>query len=177
MILLLKIKISFKKTRINNSTFQVEKTENDDLPPIQVDINGLQSQIECLETETGTELSDTLNKIEKSLLNELEETQTKLRTEFEVQTQALEEISVKHQRLRRLLDDNLLKRKQELEKEITRYIRKIQELGSLPPSSELDAFVKSSIAALMKKLEYCNKKLKKYSHLNTKAYDQYVNFS
>merc|ERR1712238_616285 len=31
------------------------------------------------------------------------------------------------------------------------YIRKIQELGSLPPSSELDAFAKSSIAALMKK--------------------------
>ena len=119
----------------------------------------------------------TLNKIEKSLLNELKETQTKLGTEFEVHTQALEEISVNHQRLRRLLDDNLLKRKQELEKEITRYIRKIQELGSLPPSSELDAFVKSSIAALMKKLEYCNKKLKKYSHVNKKSYDQYVNFN
>ena len=110
--------ISSKKTRINKSTLQVEKTENDDLPPIQVDINGLQNQIECLEAETGTELSDTLNKIEKSLLNELKETQTKLGTEFEVQTQALEEISVKHQRLRSLLDDNLLKRKQELEKEI-----------------------------------------------------------
>ena len=169
--------MSFKKTRINKITFQVEKTENDDLPPIQVDINGLQSQIECLETETGTELSDTLNKIEKSLLNELEETQTKLGTEFEVQTQALEEISVKHQRLQRLLDDNLLKRKQELEKEIARYIRKIQELGSLPPSSELDAFVKASIVALMKKLECCNKKLKKYSHIIKKAYDEYVNFS
>ena len=102
--------MSFKKTRINKITFQVEKTENDDLPPIQVDINGLQNQTECLETETGTGLSDTVNKIEKSLLNELEETQTKLGTEFEVQTQALEEISVKHQRLRRLLDDNLLKR-------------------------------------------------------------------
>jgi len=38
----------FKKTRINKSTFQVEKTENDDLPPIQVDINGLQNQTECL---------------------------------------------------------------------------------------------------------------------------------
>ena len=65
--------MSFKKTRINKITFQVEKTKNDDLPPIQVDINGLKNQIECLETETGTELSGTLNKIEKSLLNELEE--------------------------------------------------------------------------------------------------------
>ena len=33
--------ISSKKTHINKSTFQVEKTENDDLPPIQVNINGL----------------------------------------------------------------------------------------------------------------------------------------
>ena len=64
-----------------------------------------------------------------------------------------------------------------MEKEITRYIRKIQELGSLPPSSELDAFVKASIVALMKKLECCNKKLKKYSHIIKKAYDEYVNFS
>ena len=81
-----------------------------------MNINGLQNQIECLEAETGTELSDTYNKIEKFLLNELEETQTKLGTEFEVQTQALEEISVKHQRLQSFLDENLLNRKQELEK-------------------------------------------------------------
>ena len=60
--------MSFKKTRINKITFQVEKTENDDLPPIQVDINGLKNQIECLEAETGTELSDTLNKIENIYL-------------------------------------------------------------------------------------------------------------
>ena len=96
---------------------------------------------------------------------------------FEFQTQALEKISVKHQRLQSLLDENLLKRKQELEKEIAGYIRKIKEFESLPPSSELDAFARSLIAALMKKLESFNKKLKNYSHVNKKAYDQYMNLS
>ena len=54
---------------------------------------------------------------------------------------------------------------------------KIQELGSLPPTSELAAFTGLSISALMKQLETINKKLKKYSHVNKKAYDQFVNFS
>jgi len=57
------------------------------------------------------------------------------------------------------------------------YMRKIQELGSLPPAAELTAFTKKSIPALMKKLEDINKKLKKYSHVNKKAFDQFVNFS
>lgn len=57
------------------------------------------------------------------------------------------------------------------------YMRKIQELGSLPPAAELTAFTKKSIPALMKKLADINKKLKKYSHVNKKAFDQFVNFS
>jgi structural maintenance of chromosome 3 (chondroitin sulfate proteoglycan 6) len=57
------------------------------------------------------------------------------------------------------------------------YMRKIQELGSLPPDSELRNFRNKSIDALEKDLERVNKKLKKYSHVNKKAFDQYVNFS
>eukprot|EP00591_Stephanopyxis_turris_P001553 CAMPEP_0195512374 /NCGR_PEP_ID=MMETSP0794_2-20130614/4351_1 /TAXON_ID=515487 /ORGANISM="Stephanopyxis turris, Strain CCMP 815" /LENGTH=1145 /DNA_ID=CAMNT_0040640147 /DNA_START=40 /DNA_END=3477 /DNA_ORIENTATION=+ len=57
------------------------------------------------------------------------------------------------------------------------YMRKIQELGSLPPSSELNEHTSLSIQSLLKSLEKCNKNLKKYSHVNKKAYDQYVNFS
>jgi len=57
------------------------------------------------------------------------------------------------------------------------YMRKIQELGSLPPAAELTAYTKKTIPSLMKKLEEINKKLKKYSHVNKKAFDQYVNFS
>jgi structural maintenance of chromosome 3 (chondroitin sulfate proteoglycan 6) len=57
------------------------------------------------------------------------------------------------------------------------YMRKIQELGSLPPPSELENYKNQSIQDLEKALERVNKKLKKYSHVNKKAFDQYVNFS
>jgi len=57
------------------------------------------------------------------------------------------------------------------------YMRKIQELGSLPPESELRNYKNQTIDALEKALERVNKKLKKYSHVNKKAFDQYVNFS
>ena len=57
------------------------------------------------------------------------------------------------------------------------YMRKIQELGSLPPAAELTAFTKKSIPSLMKKLDEINKKIRKYSHVNKKAFDQFVNFS
>jgi structural maintenance of chromosome 3 (chondroitin sulfate proteoglycan 6) len=57
------------------------------------------------------------------------------------------------------------------------YMRKIQELGSLPAPSELSIFSSLTISALMRDLDKVNKKLKKYSHVNKKAYDQYVNFS
>lgn len=57
------------------------------------------------------------------------------------------------------------------------YMRKIQELGSLPPPQELVQYREDSIAALESKLDKVNKKLKKYSHVNKKAFDQYVNFN
>lgn len=57
------------------------------------------------------------------------------------------------------------------------YMRKIQELGSLPPPAELEKFADKSISELMKMLDHVNKKLKSYSHVNKKAFDQYVNFN
>jgi structural maintenance of chromosome 3 (chondroitin sulfate proteoglycan 6) len=57
------------------------------------------------------------------------------------------------------------------------YQRKIEELGSLPPHAELEKFSDKSFIELMKLLEGVNRKLKKYSHVNKKAMDQYVNFN
>eukprot|EP00537_Pseudo-nitzschia_pungens_P008168 CAMPEP_0172361260 /NCGR_PEP_ID=MMETSP1060-20121228/5117_1 /TAXON_ID=37318 /ORGANISM="Pseudo-nitzschia pungens, Strain cf. cingulata" /LENGTH=1286 /DNA_ID=CAMNT_0013083473 /DNA_START=670 /DNA_END=4530 /DNA_ORIENTATION=+ len=57
------------------------------------------------------------------------------------------------------------------------YMRKIQELGSLPPDSELRHYKNQNISDLERSLERVSKKLKKYSHVNKKAFDQYVNFS
>jgi structural maintenance of chromosome 3 (chondroitin sulfate proteoglycan 6) len=56
-------------------------------------------------------------------------------------------------------------------------MRKIQELGSLPPPSELKKFTNRSASSLEKALDGINKKLTKYSHVNKKAFDQYVNFN
>ena len=55
-------------------------------------------------------------------------------------------------------------------------MRKIRELGSLP-SDAFEKYTKLSIKQLFKKLEQCNAELKKYSHVNKKALDQFVNFS
>ena len=57
------------------------------------------------------------------------------------------------------------------------YVKKIQDLGSLPPPGELDQHKNKSIQDLEKSLDKVNKKLKKYSHVNKKAFDQYLNFS
>ncbi|KAG5185319.1 RecF/RecN/SMC [Tribonema minus] len=53
--------------------------------------------------------------------------------------------------------------------------RKIQELGSLP-TAELQRFGPLPQKELMKKLHRVNEKLKKYSHVNKKAFDQFVSF-
>ena len=55
-------------------------------------------------------------------------------------------------------------------------LRKIQQLGSLP-ASELEEYKDDSVRELMKKLHKANQQLTKYSHVNKKALDQYVNFS
>lgn len=56
-------------------------------------------------------------------------------------------------------------------------MKKIQEIGSLPPASELSKYGAMTIASLMSELESVNKKLKKYAHVNKKAFDQFVSFS
>lgn len=54
--------------------------------------------------------------------------------------------------------------------------KKIRELGSLPADA-FDKHQKTPVKTLWKKLHQCNEELKKYSHVNKKALDQFVNFS
>lgn len=51
----------------------------------------------------------------------------------------------------------------------------IRELGSLP--ADFDKYRGQSIGALMKKLKRTNENLNKYSHVNKKALEQFVNFT
>ncbi|KAG1659850.1 Structural maintenance of chromosomes protein 3 [Nymphon striatum] len=63
----------------------------------------------------------------------------------------------------------LLKKKEEC-------MKKIRELGSLP-SDAFEKYTSLSSKQLYRKLEQCNSELKKYSHVNKKALDQFINFS
>jgi len=54
--------------------------------------------------------------------------------------------------------------------------KKIRELGSLP-SEAFEKYQSFGIKQLFHKLDECNNDLKKYSHVNKKALDQFVNFS
>jgi len=277
--------VASQNRQLNTMDKQIHTIGHDVIPPIDTELKNLQVQVNTLKEEIGTELSDTLAENERSMLKQLKSSQTKLERDMESQAQVLEDVSIKRQRLESLLEDNLFKRKRELEEEgaaelsghrrrskagkeqpaskvaqaqrvedlervkeeldeavrtadeveckledaksvdanlraeliaakkdleelrskdlenkkkvedahkrdeklmskrclcISQrelHMRRIQELGSHPPTNELDKYKSLSISALMKRLESTNKELKEYVHVNKKAYDQFVNFS
>merc|ERR1719228_847180 len=63
-----------------------------------------------------------------------------------------------------------------LQQKIQDCTKKIRELGSLP-SDAFEKYKNMSQKVLFKQLEKANQELKKYSHVNKKALDQYVSFS
>jgi structural maintenance of chromosome 3 (chondroitin sulfate proteoglycan 6) len=73
-------------------------------------------------------------------------------------------------------NEKLLNKRMMLMQKREESMRKIQQLGSLP-GAELDAYKDLSIKELMNRLTGCNQKMGKYSHVNKKALDQYVNFT
>merc|ERR1711963_1047716 len=75
-------------------------------------------------------------------------------------------------KLENLPTNNLIRRKDEL----VQALQEIRELGSLP-SDAFDKYKNMSQKQLFKQLEKANQELKKYSHVNKKALDQYVSFS
>eukprot|EP00956_Cyclotella_meneghiniana_P043716 scaffold284506_cov89-Cyclotella_meneghiniana.AAC.1 len=255
-------------SRIEDEAGKLEKTTDkhskqiqqieEDIPPMESEITSFDGQIERLQDEIGTALTSTLSDQEQDLLDELKATQTRLDKEIEDHTNTLEEATIKRQNLQSLLEDNLIKRRDELTESSPRarpgatntsanqavlkeeleqkqreleeatqaledvekhlaevksvdenlrseiatikndleklktqdaqyqkeledthaeqekllnkrsmciqrredYMRKIQELGSLPPATELTTFNKKSISALMKSLDDINRKLK-----------------
>ncbi|KAH9517135.1 Structural maintenance of chromosomes protein 3 [Dermatophagoides farinae] len=72
--------------------------------------------------------------------------------------------------------DKITSKNSMLGKKIDECMRKIRELGTLPADAEMK-YNNLSLKQLYKKLESCNKELQKYSHVNKKALDQYLDFS
>jgi len=119
----------------------------------------------------------------ESKLDEIREAEEELKAELIAAKNQLEKLKTADDKNTRDLDEAQRRAEQLMGKKSLNigrrdnYMRKIQELGSLPPDSELRNYKNQTISALEKSLERVNKKLKKYSHVNKKAFDQYVNFS
>ncbi|CAK9299188.1 unnamed protein product [Gordionus sp. m RMFG-2023] len=118
-------------------------------------------------TERSTELeksNDNLAFVQRELASEYENAKSKEK-EFQDRinddAKDLEKMSNKQ--------SLLLKKKEEC-------ITKIRELGTLP-SDAFDKYRDLTLKQLFKKLEQVNRDLKKYSHVNKKALDQFVSFS
>lgn len=72
--------------------------------------------------------------------------------------------------------EKISSKKSVLTKKIEDCMKKIRELGTLPSDAETK-YSRLGLKQLYKKLEQCNHELQKYSHVNKKALDQYLEFS
>ena len=63
-----------------------------------------------------------------------------------------------------------------LTKKVDDYMRKIRELGTLPGEAETK-YANLTLKQLYKKQQQCIQELQKYSHVNKKALEQYMDFS
>uniref|UniRef100_A0A6A7FP57 Structural maintenance of chromosomes protein 3 n=1 Tax=Hirondellea gigas TaxID=1518452 RepID=A0A6A7FP57_9CRUS len=72
--------------------------------------------------------------------------------------------------------EKMASRQNLLHQKIDECTKKIRELGSLP-SDAFDKYQNLATKQLYKKLETSNMELKKYSHVNKKALDQFISFS
>lgn len=107
--------IASQKARVDGSKCQVENLEKDVIPSVENQIMSCKSQISLLREEMDTEPSMSLTEEEQTLLNQLKRIQTELDSDIEVHIQRLDEVSIERQRLLSLLNDNLIKRKAELQ--------------------------------------------------------------
>lgn len=72
--------------------------------------------------------------------------------------------------------EKITSKKSILAKKVEDSMKKIRELGTLPGDAEAK-YSKMNLKQLYRNLEKCNLELQKYSHVNKKALDQYLEFS
>ncbi|CAG5134748.1 unnamed protein product, partial [Candidula unifasciata] len=145
--------VSLEEQERRLSTFKVDK--------IEVDKRMAELEAGIAETDTNIER---LNKEQKQLQTQLELWRGKerdLQEKIGEDAKELDKISQKQ--------SCLIKKKEEC-------MKKIRDLRSLP-SDAFEKYQNMSLKQLFKKLESCNQQLKRYSHVNKKALDQFVSFS
>jgi structural maintenance of chromosome 3 (chondroitin sulfate proteoglycan 6) len=101
-------------SRLENQTKQIEKIEKTTIPTLQNEISSVEADISRLTEEIGTDLTSTLSEEDRGMLTQLKKIQVELASEMESQTEVVAKVSLERQKLQSLLEDNLMKRRQEL---------------------------------------------------------------
>ncbi|KAL4188470.1 hypothetical protein AMTRI_Chr08g160350 [Amborella trichopoda] len=130
------------------------------------------------ELEHATESIDNVTMLLQRTVGDLESKSKKLR-DIRSSIDELKAVEDKYERT--LQDENkeleqLLNKRNILLAKQEDCMKKIRDLGSLP-SDAFEKYKRKSIKELHKMLHKCNEDLKRFSHVNKKALDQYINFT
>lgn len=117
------------QTRLENQKKQAEKIEKTTIPALEREIAGFKADMERLQGELGTELTETLSAQDRELLKELKQRQTELQPKIEAQDDKVTKLTVDRQNLQSLLTDNLLKKRDELSMDTTEGSRRRSSVG------------------------------------------------
>lgn len=175
-------KLEAKKNTLENVLNNNLKRKRDELKQALEEISLEDRQLQ-LETLKG-DLNTVMNAISQSSAkqSELEKEIHELTKKKGEHQTALDEWKNVEKQRRDAIDDDakqmekLAHKRSLLTKKKEECTKKIRELGSLPADA-FDKHQKTPVKTLWKKLHQCNEELKKYSHVNKKALDQFVNFS
>ena len=102
------------QSRLENQTKQIEKLEKTTIPTLEHEISSVVGEIGRLTEEIGTDLASSLSEEDRAMLAQLKKIQVELASEIESQNEVVAKLSLERQKLQSLLEDNLIKRRQEL---------------------------------------------------------------
>ncbi len=114
MVRTLEEEIAEREAHLTSSKRHAERIESQVIPPIEREIASIAGDISRLEEEIGTELTATLSDDDRAILNQLKEDVKALEHKISNQNEIVEDLRGERQNMESILEDNLLKRRQEL---------------------------------------------------------------
>lgn len=141
-----------RKQKLTNSKVELEEVDKK--------IDKINSELSVVEGKVK-DMSKKL-KSEQSELDKWKKTEKEAQDKIDEDAKHLEKFATKQ---------NLLEQK------VAESLEKIHQLGALPADELCAQYHRYSSRALFKELEKTNNQLKKYSHVNKKALDQFISFS
>uniref|UniRef100_A0A8C1Z9K6 Structural maintenance of chromosomes protein 3 n=1 Tax=Cyprinus carpio TaxID=7962 RepID=A0A8C1Z9K6_CYPCA len=180
--ILSEMKMLKEKRQQSEKTFMPKQRS---LQSLEASLHAMESTRESLKAELGTDLLSQLSLEDQRRVDDLNDEIRQLQQVQQYNSQNIiymerwkniekeqnEAINHDTKELEKMTNRQgmLLKKKEEC-------MKKIRELGSLPQEA-FEKYQTLTLKQLFRKLEQCNTELKKYSHVNKKALDQFVNFS